>query len=289
MSGDSFDLDFIQKDRLTVPVSLVKGLNEKQLLGMKAFTDWCKTLKKSLDQQNEENHDFHKSPYTLKAIKIESVNFFGARIGFLKFEATISNASKSVLPGVVFLRGGSVAVLMILRPRDRPNERLVIMTEQPRIPAGSLAFLEIPAGMLDDQDDFGGKAAEEIEEETGLKIHKRDLKNMTEMVINSAKNVTDEAQLNNETRVSTMEKLQDAMYPSPGGSDEYIPIFVWEKTLDRQQIQELKGKLSGDRRQGEMIRLRLIDYEDFWRIGARDAKALAAWALYESLKRSGDL
>ena len=36
-----------------------------------------------------------------------------------------------------------------------------------------------------------------------------------------------------------------------------------------------------------MIKLHVINYEDVWREGARDAKTLAAWALYEGLNREG--
>jgi ADP-sugar diphosphatase len=49
----------------------------------------------------------------------------------------------------------------------------------------------------------------------------------------------------------------------------------------------LRGKLTGERRQGEMITLRVVGYEDLWREGARDAKTLAVWALYEGLNREG--
>ncbi|KAH7043824.1 nudix hydrolase 14 [Macrophomina phaseolina] len=260
-----------------VPVTLIPGLTKEKLLAMEAFQNWCTTLKASLkNQHTNKTHAFHPTPYALRSIRIESVNFFGARIGFLKFDAVIANDAGERLPGIVFLRGGSVAMLMILRPKDHKTERLVIMTEQPRIPAGSLAFLEIPAGMLDDHSTFVGGAAVEIKAETGLTVDRSELVDMTALALAGASD-------------HTGERLQDAMYPSPGGSDEFIPIFLWEKVLDRQQIQDLKGKLSGVRTQGEKIRIRLIDYEDLWSIGARDAKTLAAWALYESLKRSGRL
>jgi len=67
-------------------------------------------------------------------------------------EVVVENKKKEPLTNVVFLRGGAVAVLIILRPSDSPDERYVVMTEQPRIPAGSLNFMEIPAGMLDPKD-----------------------------------------------------------------------------------------------------------------------------------------
>jgi ADP-sugar diphosphatase len=54
-------------------------------------------------------------------------------------------------------------------------------------------------------------------------------------------------------------------------------------------MEDLRGRLTGERRQGELITLRLCEYEDLWKEGARDAKTLAAWALYEGLRRSGIL
>jgi hypothetical protein len=57
--------------------------------------------------------------------------------------------------------------------------------------------------------------------------------------------------------------------------------------LNRQEIMDLKGKLTGKRSQGELITLRVYDYEEMWKMCPRDAKTLAAWALYEGLNRSG--
>lgn len=218
----------------------------------------------------------------LRSVTILSVVFFGKNPetnpqpnGFILFKADISNDNGSTLPGVVFLRGGSVAMLMILRPRDDPYERWVIMTTQPRIPASSLSFWEIPAGMLDREKNFTGAAAKEIREETGLEVDPTDLKDMTALALESA------ATMN--------EGLKLAMYPSPGGCDEYIPIYLWEKTVDRPEMESLKDKLTGQRGRGELIRLKLVQYEQLWRDGARDAKTLAAWALYEGLNREGKL
>lgn len=257
-----------------VPVDLVEDLSEDQLRKFPAFQHWYETLQASLKNQESKDHAFHEKPYSLKSIQIKSVSFFGKRIGFLKFEAQITNAANEKLPGIVFLRGPSVAMLMILRPHDNKSERFVIMTEQPRVPAGSLAFLEIPAGMMDDDTDtFAGVAAKEIREETGLTVHRDELKDLTALALENAANPTGE-------------KLHNAMYPSPGGCDEYIALFLWEKVLNRQLMQQIKDRLTGLRAQSEMIRIRLIEYEELWSYGARDAKTLAAWALYESLKRS---
>lgn len=85
------------------------------------------------------------------------------------------------------------------------------------------------------------------------------------------------------------QNLTKAMYPSPGGCGESIALFLWEKELDRMQIEDLRGKLTGLRKQDEMITLRVRPYGELWKEGARDAKTLAAWALYEGLSQSGIL
>lgn len=107
------------------------------------------------------------------------------------------------------------------------------MTVQPRIPAGSLASVELPAGMIDEAGTFAGAAAKEIAEETGLQIPSDDLINMTEMALPESK---DDA---------TKENLQRAMYASAGGSDEFIPIFLWQKRVPRGTLKDWQGKLTG--------------------------------------------
>ncbi|KAG8160795.1 hypothetical protein KVR01_009059 [Diaporthe batatas] len=267
-----------------IPLYLPSSISRDELEGMKAFADWKETLHKNLALQRTEDHAFHAHPYSLKSIEVKSVTKFGeGNVGFITIDAAVErdeidgesrNISKT-LPGTAFLRGGSVAMLMILRPKDSRDERYVILTEQPRLPAGSLQFLEIPAGMLDNSDHFSGKAAKEIEEETGFKIPTSELIDMTELALRGSDHPE--------------KSLKKAMYPSPGGCDEYIALFLWEKELDRQEIEDLRGRLTGERTQSEMITLHVKEYEALWRDGARDAKTLAAWALYEGLNRSGEL
>ena len=248
-------------------------ISEEQLLQFPAFQTWLVTLQLSLGLQKQDTHRFHRDPYQLKEIVIQSVDFFGPRLGFVKLLADIRNSGRIALPGIALLRGGSVAILMILRPRDARDERWVVTTLQPRMSSGSLSFIEIPTGMLDDGT-FSGAAAIEIEEETGLRIQATELIDMTSLALEDSQ---------------TPEKLQTAMYTTPGGLDEYVALLLWEKILDRQEIEDLKSKLCETRAQGEIIAIRLCDYEELWREGARDAKTLAAWALYEVLKRTGKI
>lgn len=57
--------------------------------------------------------------------------------------------------------------------------------------------------------------------------------------------------------------------------------------LDRLDIEDMKEKLSKLKTQREEMVLKILDYEKLWLVGARDAKTLVAWSLYEALKRAG--
>ena len=80
--------------------------------------------------------------------------------------------------------------------------------------------------------------------------------------------------------------------------DSWGPAW-WRAELRRVVVPDTAGtttssqvereKLTGDKKQGEMITLRLIPYGDLWKVATRDAKTMVAWALYESLKRAGIL
>jgi hypothetical protein len=85
------------------------------------------------------------------------------------------------------------------------------------------------------------------------------------------------------------ENLENGMYPSVGACDEFMPVFLCQKRLTRRHMNWLKGKATGLRDEGENITLKLVPLNRAWKEGARDAKTLAALALYENLKREGKL
>ncbi|KPI37008.1 Nudix hydrolase 14, chloroplastic [Cyphellophora attinorum] len=264
-----------------VEIKLPEGLPGKQLLDFRPFDQWWRTLSESLRGQDNPTHPFHASPYRLEAIEIQSVDHFGSRIGFIKLKATMRNGDGEIIPGAVFMRGGSVAMLIIVSEdaSEADAESHVILTVQPRIPAGSLSFVELPAGMIDDSGTFSGAAAKEIKEETGLDIKEDELIDMTQLAIK---------QQSEEDKDGGCEvHLQEGSYPSPGGSDEFIPLFVVRKQMPKQEIEALRGKLTGLREHGEKITLKLVRLEDVWKVAARDGKTLAAIALYEALNREG--
>jgi 8-oxo-dGTP pyrophosphatase MutT (NUDIX family) len=261
-------------------VQLTDNITRDELLSYPAFKTWHKTIIHSLSLQSKPNHEFNKSPYKLREITLQSVDWFGSgekkRLGFVKFQAQITNDNGEHLPGAVFMRGGAVAMLLVLQPDDVPEddeaEKYVLLTVQPRIAAGSLSFAEIPAGMLDDAGSFSGGAAKEIEEETGLVVKDEDLIDLTALAFQDEDNA---------------EELQKGVYTTPGACDEFVPIFLYQKRIARRELDGYRGKLTGLRGEGEKITLKVVRLGDLWKEGARDAKTLSAWALYCGLKKEG--
>lgn len=172
-------------------------------------------------------------------------------------------------------------MLVVLIPDDQPaassdEEAYALLTVQPRIATGSLGFVELPAGMVDDDDNFAGVAAREMQEELGMVINQEELTCLTDKVadIRRARN-----------KVNTdNESLPFAMYPSAGGCDEYIKILLHERRVPRHTLKEWEGKYGGLRDAGEMITLKVVPLEDLWLEGGMDSKALAAVTLYKQYK-----
>ena len=177
---------------------------------------------------------------------------------------------------------------IIVQPEDArgDDEKHVILTVQPRIAAGSLAFTEIPAGMLDDGS-LKGAAASEIEEEAKLKVKESDLIDLSQLALKDVP-VTPWTSPTSKTAKGS-EIVEDAMYPSVGACDEFIPILLCQKRLTRRHMNWLKGKATGLRDEGENITLKLVPLGKAWREAGRDAKTLAAIALYENLRMEGQL
>uniref|UniRef100_A0A7S0QTJ3 Nudix hydrolase domain-containing protein n=1 Tax=Cryptomonas curvata TaxID=233186 RepID=A0A7S0QTJ3_9CRYP len=121
---------------------------------MRAFKDWCG----SLDPE-----------FLVKSILVQSVDMFGPRVGFLKFKAEVSGRDGKVVPNIVFMRGASVAVLVVIRC-DEDGELFTILTVQTRLPTGKYRFQGLPAGMMDENGDFVGIVANEMKEKTGIKV-----------------------------------------------------------------------------------------------------------------------
>ena len=84
-----------------------------------AYKNWLQRLLHNLNAQDTESHTFHSNPYRLESVDLQAPTWFSSsKLGFLKAQCSIRTArpnpdgAKGWLPGAVFLRGGSVGVLV---------------------------------------------------------------------------------------------------------------------------------------------------------------------------------
>ena len=250
-----------------VPVSGPPGLDLAFCVQATPFLNWVSTLDPGLD---------------ISEIRFHGADYFGKRIGFLKLEAVTKCNGKPV-PGIIFMRGGAVSILLILYCGD---EGWVVCTRQARVPVGKKNLLELPAGMLDDSGNFAGVAAKELDEETGIRLKAGDLKDMTAMVYEPTGTPHPE-----EVEAKVIRDKSSplkGMYPSPGGSDEFIRLMLHEKQVSKEELNALQGKLTGCVEEGEKIVLELVKFDILWRTTS-DAKVLSSLCLFNNLMTSGQL
>eukprot|EP01111_Echinosteliopsis_oligospora_P008985 TRINITY_DN2545_c0_g1_i1.p1 TRINITY_DN2545_c0_g1~~TRINITY_DN2545_c0_g1_i1.p1 ORF type:complete len:447 (-),score=126.34 TRINITY_DN2545_c0_g1_i1:49-1242(-) len=245
-----------------VEVSWAEGvsyLNVRAATQTRPFQRWLKNLNQI------KNTDPKKPDLFVNKIHIQNIDMFGPRVGFIKFQCFASSwneKEKKVadVPGVIFMRGGAAGILTILKEDTKEGKEWAVVTIQPRLPAGSDAFVEIPAGMLDDatKGKFAGKAADELREETLLEIKEEELINLTEFAYG--------------TRFP-------GMFPSAGGCDEFLVLYAYRRIFSPEVIKALQNAHGGDG-DHEIIKVRLVPLEDLYK-EAPDAKALSALCLYD--------
>ncbi|KAI8543891.1 hypothetical protein RHMOL_Rhmol08G0253800 [Rhododendron molle] len=250
---------WINRVVLTPPVEVedsrvVNGETPRNAIESSLFKRWLK---------NTETGILANGAMSLTQVLIQGVDMFGKHVGFLKFKADVlDKETGKKVPGIVFARGPAVAVLILL---ESEGETFVVLTEQVRVPVGRLV-LELPAGMLDDdKGDFVGTAVREVEEEIGIRLNPKDIVDLTAFLDPST---------------------GCRVFPSPGGCDEEISVFLYRGHVDKEVIVQLQGKETGLRERGELIVVHVVDYENLWRVTA-DAKTLVAIALYEMAKKRG--
>ncbi len=238
-AGAKSSLDMEEKAVPVYAEGTAAGLTESQLLSFKPFTAW-------VDGMNPELY--------VESVTVTDVHWFGPRIGFMTIKSVTRLMGEGpALPGIAFLRGGSVAVLVVLRCEGR---KYVLLVKQPRVAVGRAALVELPAGMLDGDGNFAGVAAKEMREEAHI-----DFKH-SEMVCMSESN---------------------KQYPSPGGCDEFIEYFYASAAVTPAFLRAIDGRATGV--EDERIRLSYVPYEDLW-CATGDAKAAVACHLFENLVRN---
>lgn len=129
-------------------------------------------------------------------------------------------------------------------------------TQRQSVPIGQASFLELPAGMMDGKGGLASIAIRETKEECGIEVEANELIDLT--LLAHEKGVGDRP---------------TGMCPSAGGCDEFIQIMYLEKKITREELEIMEGRLAGLRNHGEVITLRVVPFDEIWKVSA-DAKAM---------------
>jgi ADP-sugar diphosphatase len=167
--------------------------------------------------------------FTNFVIDVKDVDMFGDKVGFIKAVVDLKIDGKKI-PGITFIRGDSVSILTEIRTE---SNSYFVLVYQPRIPVGDFIY-ENPAGMMDESGDPVGVSIQEIEEETGIKIKKENL------------------------------KFLDSVYTSPGFTDETVHLYHVILNMTEYEVLKLNNRLTGT--ENELISLKVVDKKDYLRL-----------------------
>jgi ADP-sugar diphosphatase len=79
---------------------------------------------------------------------------------------------------------------------------------------------------------FAGVAAKEMKEETGLVLQEHELIDLCALAYGEPGGMGSSA---------ADAKLYPGVYPSAGGCDEFLKIFLYQKQITREELGELQG------------------------------------------------
>eukprot|EP00995_Heteronema_vittatum_P002322 NODE_1335_length_994_cov_366.087831_g927_i0.p1 GENE.NODE_1335_length_994_cov_366.087831_g927_i0~~NODE_1335_length_994_cov_366.087831_g927_i0.p1 ORF type:complete len:264 (-),score=46.23 NODE_1335_length_994_cov_366.087831_g927_i0:89-880(-) len=219
-----------------------------KVVNCKMFMDWVAKT----DAQDQ---------FAVKALELQHVDFFGPRVGFLKFKVMMVGKDEKEYQSVIFMRGRTVGVLIIL---ECQGQLYTLLTIQPRLAVAQGNFPEMLLGMLDEQGTFIGPAAQELKEETGITLKVVDLTNITTLIHGDR---------------------FPGVYNSPGLSDEHVTVNSYHVLITPDELDDLRERLS-ERDENDLIALKLIPLQEVWQF-TPDSKTLSAVMLFQELQSEG--
>ena len=191
--------------------------------------------------------------FTIKSISIQSADFVKRTktvlLLFLKIKVEAFDSLGNRIPPVVFLRGGSVACLVVLKKQE---QKRTLMVEQARLAVGE-SLLEIPAGMMDLDSNPREVMTKELWEECGIKTQPTDLLSLTPNDI--------------------------PMHTSVGLSDENMNLYALEIEVD--DFAQWDNNIRGAVAEGEYLTTKVLQLDEIIS-RTSDSKSILAWSLYQS-------
>lgn len=239
---------FVQIRNSKVPVT---GKKIQLAIRSKLFLKWLASLNEKIN---------------VLSIKIQSVDTVMRKgreeVLFLKIKMSVMDKSGRLLPGIVFLRGPSVGILIIFQTKEHDYVALI---ESTRPAIGVVSYPELPAGMIDNENNVLRVALWETEEETGVIPNAREMIDLTKIFFKGK---------------------WDGIYPSPGACDELIKLFLYRQKSSEAEVKKMQGRKTGVANENEHLKLRIVRLEELCRI-TPDVKAHCAYMMYMALKKEG--
>ncbi len=230
-----------------VIITAAVGIDVEDVIASPRFRSWVERLEAGL---------------LVTSIHFQSVDFFGSKVGFIKMQVTATDPDEVPLPGIVFLRGDSVTVFVVLECEGR---EYAAFAAQARVAVGQLHFMEIAGGMCDKDGTFTGQAALELQQELGLRIHRKDLVDLV--------------------ATASQGRVQ-SLFPSHGACDEALAVLLYRTSISREALDHLNGRQGGVHEEGERTHVRIVPLEAIFSV-SRNETAWLAYLLYEDRKRRG--
>jgi ADP-sugar diphosphatase len=226
-----------------ITYTAAEGIDLNVTIPAKPYTDWLATV--------------DRSNFNLRGVHFQSLDMFGpTKVGFVKFKVDVVDAKDRFVPNIIFARGGSMAVLVVLVCEGR---EYAVLTVQPRLAAGCIGFEEVCAGMLDGSSNFAGVAAKELDEELGIKIAPDELVNLTQLA-----------------------GMGKGILLSPGACEEFMHFFALVRHVSRDELEAMDGRCTGLAEEGEQIVLKIVPLDRLQVIS--DGKTQIIYALFQRLR-----
>lgn len=239
---------FVQIRNFKVPVT---GKKIQLAIRSTLFLKWLASLNEKIN---------------VLSIEIQSVDTVMRKgkkeVLFLKIKTSVADKSGRPLPGIIFLRGPSVGMLIIFQTREHDYIALI---ESVRPAIGVASYPELPAGMIDNENNVLKVALREMEEETGVIPNGREMIDMTKTFFKGK---------------------WDGIYPSPGACDELVKLFLYRQKSSEAEVKKMQGRKTGVANENEHLKLKLVNLEDVCRI-TPDVKVHSACVMYMALKKEG--
>jgi hypothetical protein len=228
--------------------------DEKKEIHMKALYDAPK-YKRFLQKITK---NFVQRNGTKSLLDIHHIAFFGPpkpeKLGFVYLTANVALPSEpdKMVPGITFIRGDSVAIMVILKVENESDK--LVLVQQARVPVGKVGCVELLAGMKDGDKPALLTATDEMLQEAGMFIYPKELIDLTP---------------------------NGALDVSPGGCDEQMFLYAVEKKFTAKEYANFKKKekiIFGLEEEHEKIHIVIIPFSDWKKVP--DMKLWAAVAAY---------